>query len=857
MTKKYRYLLSLLLVFALVVQMTPAAFATALSPLDRLNQAKSHDDRLSVMEALRDPELAVSLPTGSPYWSDDLMESIVDAVMYTIEGDYASEAQVQFIVNVVAGALPVFENMNLTVLEDNLNGYFGGLVQGTELFPNDSQFEDISTLGESFVTMSAVDKQIFAYMMKFEYLRMDDRERNADSLRELLSMRLSSYNPINKVKDQTWMYNALVNLRLLQKEANQFNDNNSEPLMDAFGLNLDKVDDIDFAVYKELAQWMIDHRPAEGYPDYAAVQQQFNCFFVPCAPKVTADDTENTLVGADSTMEFSTDSGANWTAYDPEHAPVFTGNVTVQIRVKATYSKPSGDVTTVHFTETETNPDPIPPSDGGTTPTPDPTPNPSPSDGGGSTSPVPSAPSSGGGSTSPAPSTPFSEGGNSVISVPSSSPSTSSPSTQTENIVVDVNGGDGTNLTKTPITRTTDSQGTVKDLVTLSEQIAKDAVQKAEQLKLDTASIVIPDPNDKVSEVKVILPQAALKQLNEGGLKLEIETANGVISVPSASLTGFADDLYFRIVPVKAAAQQKEIEDRAKQERVIQAAVQNSSVQVLGRPMQIETNMQSREVSIVLPLKDSLPQDTASRQEMLNNLGIYIEHSDGTKELVQGKLVKMKDGQEGIQFTVHKFSTFTLVYLDGWKDDPYIQGHNGNFYPDAFVTRAQMAAMLARNTADEQEAGAAQAAYTDVNNDYWAYNEIVKVQRTGIMTGAVANTFDPEASITRAQMAAIAQRWLKQQDASAASTGSANYKDVQAGYWAAEAIAFVKSSGIMVGYEDNTFRPDQKLTRAEAVKVLNRLFNRTTLTEPAGAAFKDVPATHWAFKEIEAAATRK
>lgn len=254
---------------------------------------------------------------------------------------------------------------------------------------------------------------------------------------------------------------------------------------------------------------------------------------------------------------------------------------------------------------------------------------------------------------------------------------------------------------------------------------------------------------------------------------------------------------------------------------------------------------------------DSLPQDTASRQEMLNNLGIYIEHSDGTKELVQGKLVKMKDGQEGIQFTVHKFSTFTLVYLDGWKDDPYIQGHNGNFYPDAFVTRAQMAAMLARNTADEQESGAAQAAYTDVNNDYWAYNEIVKVQRTGIMTGAVANTFDPEASITRAQMAAIAQRWLKQQDASAASTGSANYKDVQAGYWAAEAIAFVKSSGIMVGYEDNTFRPDQKLTRAEAVKVLNRLFNRTTLTEPAGAAFKDVPATHWAFKEIEAAATRK
>ena len=165
---------------------------------------------------------------------------------------------------------------------------------------------------------------------------------------------------------------------------------------------------------------------------------------------------------------------------------------------------------------------------------------------------------------------------------------------------------------------------------------------------------------------------------------------------------------------------------------MIQQVAPNTDVRVLGRPVEIDTNMQSREVTLTLPLGNSLPTDAAARQQILDNLAVYIEHSDGTKELVQGTLVKLANGSEGIEFTVTKFSTFTLVVVDGLKASqsthhPYIQGFGTDFRPEAFVTRAQMAAMLARNLSGETAtATVAGTAFADVAATHWATNEIQK-----------------------------------------------------------------------------------------------------------------------------------
>ncbi|MFF2752473.1 DUF4073 domain-containing protein [Psychrobacillus sp. NPDC058041] len=328
----------------------------------------------------------------------------------------------------------------------------------------------------------------------------------------------------------------------------------------------------------------------------------------PVAPNVTKDDLTNKLLGADSTMEYSTDGGGMWTGYDPDDTPTFNGNVTVQIRVRASGSIPAGAITTLTFTKNPTSS-----SDN----------------------------NNGGQSTS---------------------------SSNIEKIVVDVDGKNGTNLTKTPITRTTDSNGKVKDHVSMSEDIAKETVQKAKQQGTDTARIIIPDTNDKVSEVVVEIPKSALKQLNDGQLKLEIATDNAIISIPTKSLSTFSEDLYFRVVPIKMKELQKQVEERAKKEQVIQEIAKNQNVQIIGRPMEIDTNMQSREVSILLPLKEDLPKDSKARDELLKNLVIFVEHSDGTKEVVRGKVVPYKNNSDlGLEFTISKFSTFSIVYMDGAK----------------------------------------------------------------------------------------------------------------------------------------------------------------------------------------------
>ena len=90
----------------------------------------------------------------------------------------------------------------------------------------------------------------------------------------------------------------------------------------------------------------------------------------------------------------------------------------------------------------------------------------------------------------------------------------------------------------------------------------------------------------------------------------------------------------------------------------------------------------------------------------------------------------------------------------------YIKGFNdGTFRPDAFVTRAQIASMLARNL---PETTITAQAYTDITTASWVYADVMKVKQLGIMQGDAYNRFNPSNSITRAQMAVIAYRWIKQ-----------------------------------------------------------------------------------------------
>jgi len=414
------------------------------------------------------------------------------------------------------------------------------------------------------------------------------------------------------------------------------------------------------------------------------------------------------------------------------------------------------------------------------------------------------------------------------------------------------------------INRTTAKDGTIQE----EAMVKSDTIEQLKEKGTNTAQVTFTDAKDQVAKMSVALPKEAVQALKENKLELEILSDGVQVYVSNKSISAFNQDLYFHVTPIKSNEEQKEVENRAKKDSIVKEIVQGQDIQLIGRPMTIETNMQNKPVTLVLPLTANLSA------AILENLAVYVEHSDGTKELIRGEVAAYNNrANGGYKFSVDKFSTFSVMYLDGAAEHftnllkPYINGFaDQTFRPDTTVTRAQMVAMLIRNlnvTYNENE----QTSYKDVSSNYWAFKEIQAAKQVGIMSGYSDELFGPEDGITRAQMAAIVYRWVKQEcekNESAypscnqlANTSITKYEDVLTSHWAYDEIHFVRSIGFMSGYNGNLFKPEEKLTRAQAVKVLNSLFKHNFVIHDATPTFRDVPATHWAFQEIEKAVRDK
>ncbi|WP_454193289.1 glycosyl hydrolase 53 family protein [Paenibacillus sp. Marseille-Q7038] len=176
---------------------------------------------------------------------------------------------------------------------------------------------------------------------------------------------------------------------------------------------------------------------------------------------------------------------------------------------------------------------------------------------------------------------------------------------------------------------------------------------------------------------------------------------------------------------------------------------------------------------------------------------------------------------------------------------PYMKGYSdGTFKPDQAMTRAEMAAVLSRLQAG-QEGTAQTVNYTDDLG--WAGNEIREVTSAGLMTGYRDGTFGPNKMITRAEMAAVVVRWM---DLSGDS--SSPFTDTK-GHWSAENIALVQKAGYMKGMPNGSFGPDQNLSRAEAVTLINRVLKRGPLLGSSTSSWADVSLNHWASQDIEEA----
>lgn len=219
-----------------------------------------------------------------------------------------------------------------------------------------------------------------------------------------------------------------------------------------------------------------------------------------------------------------------------------------------------------------------------------------------------------------------------------------------------------------------------------------------------------------------------------------------------------------------------------------------------------------------------------------------IDPSDITT--AKTEIIDVKTTDQGITFEVTpgNFSPYVLVWEDNTTPDPdptptpdpeepelergdhyaYIFGYEDDtIRPDNDITRAEVATIFYRllTDASRDEYRTTDNNFTDVSEDAW-YNETVStLANAGVLAGYEDGSFRPDAPITRAEYAAIATRF----DDLAAGTSS--FTDIS-GHWAEAAINAAYSAGWVGGYEDGTFRPDQNITRAEAMALINRVLER-------------------------------
>lgn len=190
-------------------------------------------------------------------------------------------------------------------------------------------------------------------------------------------------------------------------------------------------------------------------------------------------------------------------------------------------------------------------------------------------------------------------------------------------------------------------------------------------------------------------------------------------------------------------------------------------------------------------------------------------------------------------------STDHVAYIVGFSD--------GTIRPNASITRAEVATIFFRMLKDDVRNAnlTNQSPYPDVPTDMWYSNAVSTLSAMGIITGYPDGTFRPNSDISRAEFSAIAARF----DETAQATG-VPFTDLQ-GCWATEEIAQAYANGWVNGYPDGTFRPQENITRAAAITIINRALQRLPENEADLLAdqqvWPDNPRGFWAYLAIQEA----
>lgn len=187
-----------------------------------------------------------------------------------------------------------------------------------------------------------------------------------------------------------------------------------------------------------------------------------------------------------------------------------------------------------------------------------------------------------------------------------------------------------------------------------------------------------------------------------------------------------------------------------------------------------------------------------------------------------------------------------FAYMAGYPD--------GNFKPDGSITRAEVTVMFSRllnQTMDSDKEYT--MPFSDVPKDAWYRTQIGFMERYGIVVGYADDTFRPEQPVTRAEFVAIAAKFAEFIEADGEV-----FDDVDEDLWAKPYILTAQKNGWIAGYDDGTFKPQNPITRAEVVSIVNRILGRSCdidyVSQNNVTVYNDVTDEHWAYFDVIEAA---
>lgn len=375
--------------------------------------------------------------------------------------------------------------------------------------------------------------------------------------------------------------------------------------------------------------------------------------------------------------------------------------------------------------------------------------------------------------------------------------------------------------------------GIKQDKVSFSQDNVAKAIQLLEEQGQSMLKLSIPTrEEDPADETIIAFSSLAVQELISHDFSLKLQLDDVSIHIEADSLADHSDsssdDMTWTFAKVTDA-------DQLTRSDAILDVLARNSVRI-GPSMDIKQGSSIR-TKVSLPLDYlKLPEDSEELKAYLSRFRVLIEHSDG-ENLIQPGLIEYDEEQDpaAVSVYVDRFSTFTLI-----EDPPLherlsdIRGHWGEeairelvrrdvvsgfpdrtFRPDEPITRGEFITLLIK--AFEPEAQNVEpAGFTDIQG-HWAEESIQLAYNRGLILGYADRTFRPDERLTREQMAVMMVHTMdgspSEHVLQFADRGMINE-------WALEDVRTAVQHGVMTGYLDNTFKPQQTATRVEAITMI-------------------------------------